>query len=84
MQQHLSIAKGVAAGLRHFSATSRPMAAAQAAWRFYKNERVSLVELAKPILEQAKVAATACREWALVIHDWSPLHYTNHKARKIE
>ncbi len=58
------------------------MAAAQAAWRFYKNERVSLVELAKPILEQAKVAATACREWALVIHDWSPLHYTNHESKK--
>lgn len=26
--------------------------------------------------------AAACRNWALVIHDWSPLHYTHHESKE--
>lgn len=82
MQQHLSTAESVAAGLRLFPQTTQSLAAAQAAWRFYKNERVGLVELATPILQHVPAAATACRDWALVVHDWSPLHYTHHESKE--
>lgn len=82
VKQHLSTAESVAAGLRLFPQTSQSFTAAQAAWRFYKNERVGLVELAEPMLAHAEVAvAAACRDWALVIHDWSPLHYTHHESK---
>lgn len=59
------------------------MSAAQAAYRFYNNDRVSLPLLAAPILEQLPVAvAAACRHWCLVIHDVSPLHYTHHESKQ--
>jgi len=59
------------------------MSAAQAAYRFYDNDRVSLPKLAAPILEQLPAAvAASCRDWCLVIHDVSPLHYTHHESKK--
>ena len=83
VQQHLSTAKSVAAGLRMLPQTKLPFSAAQAAYRFYANDRVSLPQLAEPILAHAPVAvAAACREWCLVLHDWSPLHYTHHESKK--
>jgi hypothetical protein len=83
VKQHLSTADSVAAGLRVFPQTAHSFAAAQAAWRFYRNEQVSLFDLAQPVLEHVPVAsAAACRNWALVIHDWSPLHYTHHESKE--
>src|SRR3989442_679940 len=83
VQQHLSTAKSVAAGLRMLPQTKLPFSAAQAAYRFYANDRLSLPQLAEPILAHAPVAvAAACREWCLVLHDWSPLHYTHHESKK--
>jgi len=59
------------------------MSAAQAAYRFYDNDRISLPKLAAPILEQLPAAvAASCRDWCLVIHDLSPLHYTHHESKK--
>ena len=59
------------------------MSAAQAAYRFYDNDRVSLPKLAEPILKQLPAAiAASCRHWCLVIHDVSPLHYTHHESKK--
>jgi hypothetical protein len=83
VQQHLSTAESVAAGLRILPQTCLPMSAAQAAYRFYDNARVSLPMLAAPIIEQLPVAvAAACRDWCLVIHDVSPLHYTQHESKQ--
>jgi len=83
VQQHLSTAESVAAGLRMLPQTTLPFSAAQAAYRFYANDRLSLPQLAEPILAHAPVAvAAACREWCLVLHDWSPLHYTHHESKK--
>jgi hypothetical protein len=55
---------------------AQSFAATQAAWRFYGNKRLSLPQLAKPLLQNVR------RELAeqgpgrlLVIHDWSLLHY---------
>jgi hypothetical protein len=73
----------VAAGLRILPQTKVPMSAAQAAYRFYDNQRVSLPKLAAPILEQIPAAvAASCRDWCLVAHDVSPLHYTHHESKK--
>jgi len=83
VKQHLSSARGLAAGLRLLPHTDSSLAAAQAAWRFYANPRVSLPQLAQPLLDQARAAlAASSSQWALVIHDWSPLHYTRHHAKE--
>lgn len=81
MQQHLSTARSVAAGLRVLPQTSLPMSAAQAAYRFYANERLSLPKLAEPLLAHLPTAvAASSRDYCLVIHDQSPLHYTHHES----
>ena len=76
MKQHLGAAASVAAGLRVLPETASAWAAAQGAWRFYHNPRVSLPQWAAPLLTQA-VAACAAEgtEYALVAHDWSRLEY---------
>ena len=43
--------QGVAAGLRILPSTARPFAAAQAAWRFYSNPRITLPQLARPMID---------------------------------
>lgn len=83
VRQHLSTAQSVAAGLRILPQTTTSMAAALGAYRFYANDRISLPLLAQPLLAQAPAAvAAACRDWCLVLHDWSPLHYTHHESKR--
>ncbi len=83
MQQHLGAAQDVAAGLRVLPETASAWAATQGAWRFYHNPRVSLPELAQPVLTQAKAAcAEECQEYALVMQDWSRLGYKRHGGKQ--
>ena len=83
VQQHLSTARGIAAGLRVLPQTTTAMAAALAAYRFYQNERAPLVKVAEPLRAAATLQArAACDSWALVVHDWSPLHYTEHESKQ--
>lgn len=80
---HLSVAQRLAAGLRAMPEGSRPFAAAQAAWRFYANPRMSLPQLTAPLVEAARVGvAETCKEWALVVLDWSLLHYGGHASKE--
>ena len=82
MKQHLASTHSVAAGLRALPQTTGSFAAAQAAWRFYRNPRLTLPQLVEPLLEQARSAVSAqCHQYALVLHDWSALHYTNHPSK---
>ena len=44
----------------------------QAFYRFVNNDNVTIAELSKPILENAKSNIAAhCHEYALMVHDWS-------------
>ena len=73
----------VAAGLRILpTRTAQPFAAAQAAWRFYANPRVTLPRLAEPLIDAARHAVPVdCQDYALVIHDWSDLDYRHHDSK---
>ena len=83
MQQHLGTGQDVAAGLRVLPETARAWAATQGAWRCYHNPRVSLPELAQPLLTQGEIACTGeCREYALVMHDWSRLGDKRHGGKQ--
>ena len=81
-RQHLAATSDLAAGLRALPETNGSFAAAQAAWRFYRNPRVTLAALMKPLLAHARSAsATECSRYVLTVHDWSALGYGQHESK---
>ena len=86
---HLRPADRLAAGLHDPGAAAGPgggassFAATQAAWRFYGNGSVTLPQLAGPLVECGRAAVAACCDrHALVVLDWSPLHYGSHGSKR--
>lgn len=80
---HLQPLQAVAAGIRALPDANSTFAATQAAWRFWGNPRTTLPALAQPLLQVAAAAVPhVCDDFALVIHDWSQLHY--HHANKTD
>lgn len=83
VREHMGASHTTAAGPRILPSDSDAFAATQAAWRFYKNRRLSLPALAEPLLTCAKKAVrTACQRYVLVAHDWSNLDYRTHTSKK--
>jgi hypothetical protein len=83
VNEHLQPREPHATGSRALPSVNQAFASTQAAWRFYANPRVSLPELAAPLLQQAsQLLPQACRDYALVIHDWSQLHYAAHTRKR--
>jgi hypothetical protein len=83
VEEHLSLADRLAAGLRVLPGVAKPFASVQAAWRFYSNERVSLAGLARPLVAAGREGiAEACRDFVLVVHDWSNLHFNTHTSKE--
>ena len=82
VEGHSGQAKATAAGPRPLPAPTQAFAATQAAWRFWRNPRVTLPALAQPLLDCARdAAAAACQDYALVVHDWSHLDYATHTSK---
>ena len=82
---HLRPADRLAAGLHDPGAgvDAGPMAATQAAWRFYANDSVGLAQLAAPLVGCARAAVPgACDRHVLVALDWCPLHYGSHGSKR--
>lgn len=87
VMSQVSRVDAVAAGVRALPGLGESFAAVQAAWRFYGNERVSLPQLAKPLLECVRTRiARECDNVVLVALDWSGLHFGDHtsKADRVE
>src|SRR5438067_2195403 len=83
VNEHLQPREPHAAGSRALPSVNQAFASTQAAWRFYSNQRVTLPDLAAPLLQQAsQLLPQACRNYALVIHDWSELRYAAHTAKR--
>lgn len=83
VQGHLGQAKATAAGLHALPLETSTLAATMAGWRFLHNPEVTLPRLAEPLLTHARQAmADACREYLLVIHDWSHLDYATHDSKR--
>jgi hypothetical protein len=80
--EHLSPAQQLASGLRVLPSTASSFASVQAAWRFYGNPRISLPALMEPLLEAGRQALARDRgAYALVLHDWSLLHFGGHPSK---
>src|SRR5215207_7692538 len=79
---HLRQANRVAAGLRAPPGEAEAFSAAQAAWRFYANPRVTLGQLAGPLVGCGRAGvASSCDAFALVVLDWCQLHYNGHASK---
>jgi hypothetical protein len=80
--EHLSPAQQLASGLRVLPGTASAFASAQAAWRFYRNPRINLPALMQPLVETGRQALVRDRgTYALVMHDWSLLHFGGHESK---
>jgi hypothetical protein len=83
VEEHLSPADRLAAGLRALPDGDKAFASTQAAWRFYANPRVNIRQLAKPLVDAAREGiAEACDEFVLVVHDWCNLHFNTHTSKE--
>jgi hypothetical protein len=77
------VANPQAAAIAKLPSCSSSFAATQAAWRFFKNERVSLRELAVPMREAGRTAANqSSSDYVLAVHDWSKLRFGSHLSKK--
>jgi len=69
----------LSAGLKALPNKISSFASTQAAWRFYKNEAISLPLLQEPLTAEAHKSIKAhCTQYALCVHDWSHLNYKHH------
>lgn len=81
VQQHLHVAAPLTPGLGPPPAEQSTLAATQAAWRFYNNERVTPPALVEPLHQVASRWRQGTDAWAVVVHDWSALSYPTHTSK---
>ena len=82
MESHLKPGQRLASASQSKGGTPSSVAATQAAWRFYANEKTSLSKLAEPLVEASlEGIETYCEAYALIVHDWSSLNYTKHQGK---
>ena len=79
----MNVSDRLSAGLKALPGhASSSFASTQAAWRFYKNESITLSVLQEPLLNAAyRGIAEHCETYALCIHDWSKLSYKHHNKK---
>lgn len=66
----------LSAGLKALPDKISSFASTQAAWRFYRNDAVSLSALQAPLTAAAHAGISRhCSQYALCVHDWSRLSY---------
>ena len=81
--EHLSAAHQLATGLRALPHIATAFASTQAAWRFWRNARISLPDLQAPLISAARQQiAETCQDFVLCVHDWTVLSFTKHKSKK--
>ena len=82
MRQHLHCGHPLATAPRAPLAKASAKAAAQAAWRFSKNHRVTPARLVAPLHQLARAAYPGpSRPYALAVHDWSFPTYPGHPSK---
>ena len=72
--EHMNSSERLSAGLKALPDKISSFASTQAAWRFYRNESISLSVLQEPLTAAAHEGiAEHCSQYALCVHDWSHL-----------
>lgn len=79
----MKAAAPLVAGVGGLPGATRAFSAVQAAWRFYRNERVELAELVEPLRDHVREQLVpSSARFVLVAHDWSKVGYPGHKLRE--
>ena len=82
VQQHVGGAQALAAGIASLPDTRSTATYTQAAWRFLNNPRVTLPELAHPLLSAAaSLLDEHCERYGLMMHDWSRINFGGHASK---
>lgn len=82
VEGHVSAAQAIASGV-HSLPGGVTFAPTQAAWRFFRNPRVTLPAPVEPMQQVGReLAHTSASPDALVVHDWSKLDYDGHRSKK--
>ena len=72
----MNASEQLSAGLKSLPNKISSFASTQAAWRFFKNDALSLQNLQEPLTLAAHQGITEyCDSYALCVHDWSHLAY---------
>jgi hypothetical protein len=83
VKAHMKSSPRNAPGPRALPELGKAPTAAQAAWRFLNNERVTLEALVQPL---RKVGREGCRHsespFVLLAHDWCKLNYASHASKQ--
>lgn len=80
VSEHSTTLKPSAAGLRALPASGKAIASTQAMWRFLGNDHMPRSKLVEPLCSYARESLAADRpEFALIVHDWSPLEFRDHE-----
>lgn len=71
-----------ASGLSTLPGTAKPFASTQAMWRFLAHDDTTLPTLIEPVREAARDTLATCPGTvALVVHDWSMIHFGGHGSK---
>lgn len=83
VQEHMKSANRNAAGPALKPGENQAFSATQAAWRFFSNPNVGLLDLIEPLREVGRLAANQCESgYMLLAHDWCKIDYKSHTAKK--
>jgi hypothetical protein len=83
VRSHSGSAGALAAGVHALPGAASSLAATQAAYRFFNNPNVTLADVAEPMIELARGAAsTDCDEYLLVAQDWSQVMYPEQDSKQ--
>lgn len=83
MESHIKASQRLATASQAKLGTTSSFAATQAAWRFYAHEKTTLSKLSEPLMTASCDGISQyCDQYALIVHDWSGLNYSNHASKK--
>ena len=82
MRQHIKSSQREMSGVGSLLDDCQSFAYTQGAWRFFRNEAVTLPILSKPLVEAALAGMSHCESYGLVVHDWSRLNYRKHESKQ--
>lgn len=82
VESHLKTSQGLATASGAKLGTASSFAATQAAWRFYAHEKTTLSKLSEPLVAASCAGVERhCKDYALLVHDWSVLNYYHHDSK---
>jgi len=82
VESHIKMNHKLTTASRSPLGTESSFAVTQAAWSFYAHEQTTLNALAKPLVASSlEGVENYCKDYALVVHDWSILNYNRHESK---